>query len=45
MVSSRQQTQKSFLRRLDWQLITLITVLFVISIMTIHSAMGAANIA
>ncbi len=43
MVSSRQQTQKSFLRRLDWQLITLITVLFVISIMTIHSAMGGGQ--
>ncbi|MBA8778244.1 rod shape-determining protein RodA [Staphylococcus schleiferi subsp. coagulans] len=43
MVSSRQQTQKSFLRRVDWQLITLITVLFVISIMTIHSAMGGGQ--
>ncbi|QUM67680.1 FtsW/RodA/SpoVE family cell cycle protein [Staphylococcus delphini] len=43
MVSSRQLTQKSFLRRLDWPLIALITILCIISVTTIHSAMGGGQ--
>lgn len=43
MVSSRQQTQKSFLRRLDWPLIALIIILCIISVVTIHSAMGGGQ--
>lgn len=43
MVSSRQLTQKSFLRRLDWPLIALIIILCIISVTTIHSAMGGGQ--
>lgn len=43
MVSSRQLTQKSFLRRLDWSLIALIIILCIISVTTIHSAMGGGQ--
>lgn len=43
MASSRQQTQKSFFRRLDWKLISLILILCIISVTTIHSAMGGGQ--
>ncbi|UXR77848.1 MULTISPECIES: FtsW/RodA/SpoVE family cell cycle protein [unclassified Staphylococcus] len=43
MASSRQQTQKSFFRRLDWQLIGLVFTLCIISVTTIHSAMGGGQ--
>lgn len=43
MASSRQHTHKSLRHRLDWKLITLILILCVISVMTIHSAMGGGQ--
>ncbi|UXR87527.1 FtsW/RodA/SpoVE family cell cycle protein [Staphylococcus felis] len=43
MASSRQQTQKSFFRRLDWRLLTLIATLCLMSILTIHSAMSGGQ--
>ncbi|UXR69119.1 MULTISPECIES: FtsW/RodA/SpoVE family cell cycle protein [unclassified Staphylococcus] len=43
MASSRQKTQKSFFRRLDWKLISLILILCIISVTTIHSAMGGGQ--
>ncbi|MCS4487054.1 FtsW/RodA/SpoVE family cell cycle protein [Staphylococcus americanisciuri] len=43
MASSRQQTQKSFFQRLDWKLISLILLLCIISVTTIHSAMGGGQ--
>ena len=43
MASSRQQTHKSLRHRLDWKLISLILILCVISVMTIHSAMGGGQ--
>ncbi|WP_449125972.1 FtsW/RodA/SpoVE family cell cycle protein [Staphylococcus chromogenes] len=43
MASSRQHTHKSLRHRLDWKLITLILILCVICVMTIHSAMGGGQ--
>ncbi|QLK86492.1 FtsW/RodA/SpoVE family cell cycle protein [Staphylococcus sp. 17KM0847] len=43
MASSRQHTQKSFFKRLDWTLISLVTLLCIISVITIHSAMGGGQ--
>ncbi|PTG90049.1 rod shape-determining protein RodA [Staphylococcus chromogenes] len=43
MASSRQHTHKSLRHRLDWKLIILILILCVISVMTIHSAMGGGQ--
>ncbi|MCD8905722.1 rod shape-determining protein RodA [Staphylococcus chromogenes] len=43
MASSRQHTHKSLRHRLDWKLISLILILCVISVMTIHSAMGGGQ--
>ena len=42
--SSRQQPTTHWLRKIDWILIALIMILAIISVTTISSAMGGANI-
>lgn len=42
--SSRQQPSKHWLRKIDWILVALLTILAIISVTTISSAMGGYNI-